>query len=425
MGGRVVDPSQNMDRQVSLVVEDDRIAGLGGLPREGDRVIDATGKLIFPGLIDMHVHLREPGMTDAEDVRSGTLAAAAGGFTTVVCMPNTKPVMDRKEHLDILFDAIQKHALVRVVPSAAISLGLEGRRLTAIEKLAAMGVKVLSDDGIGTENMALLHEALGRAASLGLPVLTHCEDHGLRGRGVMHAGDCAERMDISGMSSESEYRAVHKAIDCNRKARAKLHIQHVSTRETVEAVLRAKEMDIPISAEVTPHHIYLTDANVEQSWTDSGPDPNLKMNPPLRSEDDRRSLLRGLADGSLDVIASDHAPHSREAKKSGFIQAPFGVIGLETTLPLVLQLAEDGHLGLSEALRTMTVAPAAILGLEAGTLVSGMPADITIVDPDEVWNVVPSNLQSRSKNSSFLGWKLKGKAVCTIVGGKIVYRAGI
>jgi len=381
----------------------------GARPKKSDRVLDASGLLVLPGLIDMHVHLRDPGMAAAEDVGTGTRAAAAGGFTTVVCMPNTRPVLDNPDVLNKLVKKIQKKALVRVLPAPALSLGLRGKRLSDIEALCRAGAGALSDDGVGTADEKILGAALRRGMNCGLSVLVHCEEHGQSARAA-------------------EDRATRAALRALAKSGGRLHVQHVSTAGALAAVRKAKLRGLPVSCEVTPHHLFLTTADVRASVFGTacgaiGPDPNLKMNPPLRTERDRRALLDGLSDGTVDAIASDHAPHTRRAKDRGFEKAPYGVTGLETTLPLTLRLVRRKEVSLQRAVALLTSGPAGALGIAVGTLAPGSPADITVVDPNRDWRVVPSKMKSRSSNTAFSGWEMRGKTEWTIVDGRVVYSA--
>jgi dihydroorotase len=396
LNGRVVDPASKINQRRDVVVRGGLIEELSrhARPKKSDRVLDASGFLVLPGLIDMHVHLRDPGMTAAEDVGSGTRAAAAGGFTTVVCMPNTKPVLDNPRVLKAL---LRKKARVRVLPAPALSLGLRGKRLSNIEALARAGAAALSDDGIGTADGKILGAALRRGMNCGLTVLVHCEDHRLNGRAA-------------------EDRATQAALRALKKSGGRLHVQHVSTAGALAAVKAAKKRGLPVSCEVTPHHLFLTAKDVQG-------DPNMKMNPPLRNEKDRRALLKGLSDGTVDAIASDHAPHTRQAKGRGFEKAPYGVTGLETTLPLVLRLVKEKRISLPRAVELVTRGPAQALGIAAGTLKPGSPADITVVDPGHQWRVIPSKMKSRSRNTAFAGWELRGKTQWTIVAGRVVYSA--
>jgi dihydroorotase len=404
LNGRVVDPASRLDRRMEVIVSGGLIEAVrrpgGDRPKKSDRVLDAAGLLVLPGLIDMHVHLRDPGMTAAEDVATGTRAAAAGGFATVVCMPNTKPVLDNRQVLEKLVRKIMKNARVRVLPAPSLSLGLRGRRLSNIEARCRAGAGALSDDGIGTADRKILGGALRRGMDCGLSVLVHCQDHGLSGRAA-------------------EDRATRAALRALAESGGRLHVQHVSTAGSLAAVRSAKKRGLPVSCEVTPHHLFLTEGDVRAS----GGDPNLKMNPPLRNQSDRRALLKGLADGTVDAVASDHAPHTRSAKDLGFAEAPYGVTGLETTLALVLRLVREKVISLERAVALLTCGPAGALGIAAGTLQPGAKADITVVDPARKWRVVPSKMKSRSRNTAFSGWEMLGKTEWTIVGGRVVYSA--
>ena len=399
LNGRVVDPAGRINRRMDVVVQGGRVEALSRRARskKSDRVLDASGYLVLPGLIDMHVHLRDPGMTAAEDVESGTRAAAAGGFATVVCMPNTKPVLDNPKVLKALLKKIKNKARIRVLAAPALSLGLRGKRLSDIEALFRAGAGALSDDGIGTADQKILGAALGRGMNCGLTILVHCEDHRLSGRA-------------------REDRATRAALRALKQSGGRLHVQHVSTAGALAAIRAAKKRGLPVSCEVTPHHIFLTAEDVQG-------DPNMKMNPPLRNLRDRRALLEGLADGTVDAIASDHAPHTREAKGRGFEKAPYGVTGLETMLALTLRLVREKHVSLTRAVELLTRGPARALGIAAGTLEPGAPADITVVDPDRRWRVIPSKMKSRSSNTAFAGWEMQGKTQWTIVGGRVVYSA--
>jgi dihydroorotase len=319
----------------------------------------------------------------------------------VVCMPNTKPVLDNQSTLKKLLGKIRREAQVRVLPAPALSLGLLGKRLSDIEALYRAGAGALSDDGIGTAHRKILSEALRRGMNCGLTVLVHCQDHRRSGRAA-------------------EDRATRAALQALARSGGRLHVQHVSTAGSLAAIQSAKKRGLPVSCEVTPHHLFLTAADVRASGE---PDPNLKMNPPLRSEADRRALLAGLANGSVDAIASDHAPHTRQAKSLGFERAPCGVTGLETTLPLALRLVREKRISLRRAVALLTCGPARALGIAAGTLAPGSAADITVVDPSIKWRVVPSRMKSRSRNTAFSGWELRGKTEWTIVGGRVVYSA--
>ncbi len=426
----MVNPAHRLRGRRDVVVEDGKISALPlSKDAQNDRqasdvILDAENCLVMPGLVDLHVHLRQPGMTAAEDLVSGTRAAAAGGFTTIVCQPNTKPVLDHPRLLQKLNADIRSLALVRVIASAALSVGLRGQSLSPLADLAKAGAGALSDDGVGTRDPRLLRSALRAAQDLDLTVLVHCEDHEQSAGGVMTAGVVARRLGLAGIPAAAERLATQRAIGALRRAGGRLHIQHVSTVGALAAIRRAKAEGLPVSCEVTPHHLFLTAQDIEIRAQGAGPDSNLKMNPPLRSRRDLEALRRGLTDGSIDAIATDHAPHTRAAKALGFVKAPFGVTGMETALSLTLRLVNEGVLTLNQAISLLTVGPARLLQLPAGVLRPGAPADLTVVDPKKNWRVVPAKMKSRSRNTSFSGWEMPGKVKWTIVGGKIVIGSG-
>jgi len=429
LGGRVIDPGVRLKRPADVVISDGCIESVASAnrsrvhPAPGDRVLDASDCIVMPGLWDLHVHLREPGMEAAEDVASGTLAAAAGGFTTIVCQPNTRPVLDNPDTLRRLMAVIEKKASVRVVPAVALSLGLRGGRLSRVAELARLGAGALSDDGRGTRDMRLLGRALRAADEAGLPVMVHCEDHALSHGGVMTAGAISRRLGLPGIPAAAERLATERALGALGRYGGRLHVQHVSTRGALNAIRRAKAAGLPVTCEATPHHLFLTSAAVGQSAGSCGPDANLKMNPPLRSARDVSALRQGLADGSIDAVATDHAPHTSQAKQRGFMEAPFGVTGLETALALVLRLVEEKVIGLGRAVELLSSGPAGIMGGEGGSLRPGAPADVTVVDPSARHEVSKSMMHSRSSNTPFLGWKLRGRVRWTIVGGRVVWES--
>jgi len=424
-GGRLIDPASRIASVCDLVILGETIERVTKSARRTSdcQVIDASGCLVIPGLIDLHVHLREPGMPEAENVETGSKAAAAGGFTTVVCQPNTRPVLDNPETLEKLISSIAKTARVRVLPAVALSKGLLGKQLTPIEDLVGLGARALSDDGIGTPRIELLGQALMSGADNGLVVMVHCEDHTLSKQGVLTAGPVAKQLRLPSIPAAAERKATELAIRAVGRYGGRLHIQHVSTAGALAAVRRAKQAGLNVTCEVTPHHLMLTDKAVLASANRGQPDPNLKMNPPLRTDRDRRALLAGLADKTIDAIATDHAPHTRAAKQKGFIKAPFGVTGLETCLALTLQLVDQKVISLSRAVALLSTNPARILSLGAGQLKAGAPADIAIVDPQKLWRVNPARMKSRSRNTAFAGWEVRGQVKYTLVAGKVVYRA--
>jgi len=427
-GGRVVDPAVGLDARRDLLVADGRIAAVGEpgtakvRPRADDARIDAAGCLVLPGLVDMHVHLRQPGMEEAEDVASGTRAAAAGGFTTVVCMPNTNPVIDRPARLARLLHTIRHQAVVRVLVAAALSEELAGRRVSDIAELARLGAAAVTDDGLGTRDTRVLGEALERAGRAGLAVLCHCEDRELSAGGVVTRGPVARRLGLFGITAEAERAATERAVGACRRHGGRLHVQHVSTRGALGCVRRARRAGAAVSCEVTPHHLFLTADDVADSAARLGaPDPRLKMNPPLRSRRDRDALREALGNETVDAIASDHAPHTSAVKARGFAAAPFGVTGLETTLPLVLRLVEEKVVTLRRAVALVTTGPAGVLGLPAPTLRPGAAADLVVVDPEATWRVDPEGMVSRSSNTAFGGWTMRGRVRYTLVNGRNVF----
>ena len=426
LGGTVIDPAANVYRRMNVIVERGTIAAILPLgariaPEKGtDRVLDAAGTWVVPGFIDLHVHLRDPGPGDAETLSSGTRAAAAGGFGTIVCMPNTNPILDTPAVVAELAGRIRK-SKVRVLPAAAISPGLLGKRLTDFAALLESGAFCFSDDGVGTARLALLKRALRQTKRSGRPLLLHCEDPALSRGGVLHGGPRARQLGLPGISASSEVEAVRRVISAAEEVCGPVHIQHVSCAASLELIRRAKRRKIPVTCEVTPHHLHLSVDHLVCRAAGDGPDPDLKMNPPLRSEADRRALLSGLADGTVDAIATDHAPHSAARKGQGFLLAPFGILGLATALPLTLQLVRSGVISLTRAIWLLTRGPATVLGLDAGTLRVGAPADITVVDPDRAYRLEARGLKSIAKNTPFLGWDLVGSAKWTLVAGRIVH----
>ncbi len=425
-GGRLVDPG-HFHGIADILIEDGRIAAIieapAGRPgpasnfRQSDiEIIDATGQIVTPGLIDMHVHLRQPGFEYKETIESGSRAAARGGFSTICCMPNTQPVNDNRKVTEFILAKASECDLVRVRPVAAITRQLAGETLCNYEQLKQAGAVAVSDDGNPVRNSRLMRQALERVKDLVLPVISHCEDLDLAAGGVMREGVISSKLGLPGIPAASETIMVLRDIALCELTGAPLHIAHVSTAGSVRAIREAKARGVAVTAETAPHYFTLTEKAFEQCGSLA------KMNPPLGTEADRDAIREGLADGTIDVIASDHAPHASEEKARGPAAAPNGIIGLETSVALSLKLVRDGALSLYQLVEKMAANPARILGLDCG-LRAGAPADITILDPDLPHTVDAAGFQSLSRNTPFDGWRLTGAPVLTLVGGRIVYKA--
>jgi dihydroorotase len=428
-GGRLVDPG-HFDGRADIWIKDGKIAQIveNGSGHPGDtasnhqhpeaRIIDATGKIVTPGLIDMHVHLREPGHEYKETIESGCRAAVWGGFSAVCCMPNTDPVNDNPRVTQYIRDRAEKLQLARVFPVAAISQGIKGQDLCDYEALKQAGAVAVSDDGNPVMDSRLMRRAMEAARNAGLKVISHCEDISLAAEGAMHEGEVAEKLGYPGIPSASETIMVLRDIALSELTGAPVHIAHVSAAESVCAIRNAKARGISVTAETAPHYFSITAEAVSKSGT------HAKMNPPLRTGADRDAICEGLADGTLDAIATDHAPHSSKEKEVPFDSAANGIIGLETAVSLSLRLVREGVLSLTRLVEKMSTNPARILGLESGLRV-GQPADITIIDPDAAYEVNSADFQSLSRNTPFEGWQLKGRPVFTLVGGRVVYALDI
>ena len=411
INGRIIDPVNAIDRTGNLLVIDGRIAAPDQPVPAGTPEIDASGCWVVPGLIDMHVHLREPGEEYKEDIVSGTRAAASGGFTGVACMPNTKPVNDCAT-VTAMIMARSAEAAVRVYPVGAISLGSEGKQLAEFGEMRAAGVVAVSDDGRPVRDSQLMRRALEYASNFNLPVISHSEEASLS-TGVMNEGPVATRLGLKGIPAAAEAIMVYREIALAECTGARVHIAHVSTAMAVDLIRAAKARGVRVTAETAPHYFTLTDEAV------LGFDTNTKMNPPLRSETDRQAIRAGLADGTLDAIATDHAPHSILEKEVEFDAATNGIIGLETALPLSLALVRDHLIDEGRLIELMAANPAAILGLPAGNLSAGAAADITVIDPQQQFVYTADQVISKSSNTPFLGWSLQGRAMLTMVGGAI------
>jgi len=416
-GGRVLDPRSQLDQETEICIEDDKIIhiGPGGAESGPLHIIDARGLLVVPGLIDLHTHLRDPGYEYKESIETGAAAAVAGGFTTIACMANTNPVNDTASVTEYILERARAVGLVQVRPIGAVSVGLAGERLSEIGELKRAGVVGLSDDGKSVMNSQLMRRALEYAGMFGLPVISHCEDTTLAAHGVMHEGRVSTELGLPGIPAQAEDIMVARDIALAELTGGRIHIAHVSTAGAVRLVRDAKARGLRVTAEVTPHHLMLTDEAVR------GYDPNTKMYPPLRGAADVAALRHALADGTIDAIATDHAPHDLSDKEVEYDQAPFGIIGLETALPLTLRLIDEGVLPLMQAIARLTLGPAQVLGLAKGTLHVGADADLTLIDPETRYTVDRREFRSRARNSPFHGWMLKGRAVMTVCMGKIVY----
>jgi dihydroorotase len=412
--GRIIDPANGVDQTGDLLIIAGRIASAGEEAPPDTTEIDAAGCWVVPGLTDMHVHLREPGQEYKEDILSGARAAAAGGFTSIACMPNTEPVNDCAA-VTAMIRARAAQAAVRVYPVGAVSKGSEGHQLAEFGELRAAGAVAVTDDGRPVEDSQLMRRALEYAGDFGLVVISHSEDRSLAS-GVMNEGVVSTRLGLKGIPTAAESIMVFREIALAEFTGQRVHIAHVSAASSIDLIRAAKARGVRVTAETAPHYFTLTDEAV------FGYDTNAKMNPPLRSAADREAVRVALADGTLDVIATDHAPHSILEKETEFDTAANGIIGLETAVPLALDLVRDGVVDAGRMVALMAVNPATILGLDAGNLAPGAVADVTIIDPEREFVYTADQVVSKSRNTPFLGWRLKGRAVLTMVGGEVRYR---
>ena len=418
--GRVIDPTSKTDETLDILIENGKIKAIS--PRidlKEAEIIDASRLVVAPGFIDMHVHLREPGEEHKEDIATGSLAAARGGFTSICCMPNTRPPNDNSGITQYIITEARKRAVVNIYPVAAITRGLAGEELTDMADLSQAGAIAFSDDGQPVANSLVMRRALEYSLLLDKLIIDHCEDKSLSAGGVMHEGEISLRLGLSGMPAAAEEIMIARDIILAQLTRARLHIAHISTKGGIELVRSAKKKGVPVTAEVTPHHLILCDENLVNY------DPNFKVNPPLRSAEHRQALLEGLKDGTIDVIATDHAPHTPEEKDVEFDLAPFGLIGLETAVSLMLdRFVHKNIISLERLIELMSCRPAQLLGLKnKGKIAPGADADLTILNLRQEVVVDVHRFASKSRNCPFHGWKLKGAVALTIVGGKIVYRA--
>lgn len=419
-GGRVVDPSQKLDAVMDVLLVDGRIAEIGTDVRghEHVHVHDVAGLVVCPGFIDLHVHLREPGGEHKETIQTGARAAAAGGFTAVCAMPNTDPPIDDPAAVGFVRAAGLRVAAARVYPTGAVTVGQKGERLTEMGEMTAAGAVAFTDDGRPVSDAGIMRLALEYTQSFNVPVASHCEDKALSKNGSMNEGLVSTRLGLTGIPNAAEDVMIMRDILLAELTGGRLHVQHVSTFHGVEMIRQAKARGIHVTAEATPHHLTLTDEACDGYRTEA------KVNPPLRSAADRQAVIEGLVDGTLDVIATDHAPHHYDEKEQAFEDAPFGLVGLETALGIVhTHLVGKKLINVSTMVQRMSCAPARAYNLPGGTLRVGMPADVTVFDPALEWTVEPGKLLSKSRNTPFAGWRLQGKAVMTIVDGRVVWQA--
>ncbi|PYQ01891.1 MAG: dihydroorotase [Acidobacteria bacterium] len=419
-GGRVVDPARRLDAPRDVLLEDGRVARVEkSLSRRGAEVIEAEGLVVCPGFIDLHVHLREPGREDKETIATGTRAAAAGGFTAVCAMPNTAPVNDNSGITRSILEKARSEGMVRVYPIGAITRGSRGEELAEYGDLKDAGCVAVSDDGRPVASARVMRRALEYARAFDLPVVDHCEEPALFERAAMNEGPVATLLGLRGTPSAAESIVVERDVQLAELTGGRLHVAHLSTAASADAVRRGKARGVRVTAEVTPHHLLLTD----QAVKDSDYDASTKMNPPLRSEADRRAMVEALRDGTIDAIATDHAPHTVDDKKVEYEEAAFGVVGLETAVSLCLdRLVASGLLPLTRLVTLLSTGPARVFGLPGGTLAPGAPADVTVLDLDRPRKVDPARFHSKGRNTPFAGWALKGAAVITVVGGQIVWQ---
>lgn len=415
--GRVLDPASGRDEVCDILVEDGVIRRVGKqVEAEDARIVEAFGYFVMPGLVDLHVHFRDPGLTYKEDIETGSRAAARGGYTTVLAMPNTKPVIDTPDKVRYVTNKARKVAPIHVLQVGAVTMEQKGERVSDIRGMVEAGIPAISEDGKSVMDTLVYREAMEIASELDLPVLAHCEDIHLVDHGVMNADERAEALGMRGITNAVEDVIVARDILLAKETGARLHLCHCSTRDSVEMVRRAKEEGLKVSAEVCPHHFTLTSDDIP------GDDANYKMNPPVRSQADKEALIQGLRDGTIDAIATDHAPHSAEEKSQSMTKAPFGIVGLETAVPLtVTELLETGVLTPLDMARVMSCQPARIAGLEAGTLQEGRAADIVLIDPKEEYVIDKNTFASKGRNTPFHGRRVRGKVKMTICGGQVVY----
>ena len=415
--GRVIDPASNTDDIRDILVEDGVIAEVAkDIDKAADTVIDAKGCMVMPGLVDLHVHFREPGFEHKETIRTGARAAARGGFTTVCPMPNTKPAIDSVEMVEYIKNKSEEVTDINILPIAAMTAGQDGEYITDYERLYEEGAVAVSEDGKSVMNARVARQAMRLAAEVGIPVFAHCEDKDLAARGVMNAGNKARELGFYGIMNSVEDIMVARDLLLAKNTGAKLHICHVSTEDSVRMIAAAKKEGLDVTAEVTPHHLTLTEDDINED------DANYKVNPPLRTNKDKDMLIKGLKDGTIDIIATDHAPHHLTEKDRGFVEAPFGISGLETAVAIIMtDLVKKNVITPLEMADKMSYTPAKIIGIDKGTLLVGKTADITIIDPDAEYVIDSKTFASRGKNTPFNGKKVSGEIKYTIAGGTVSY----
>jgi dihydroorotase len=415
--GRVIDPSQKMDRVTNLLIEDGRIAAFDVESAGGAAALDASGKIVAPGLIDIHVHLRDPGKEEDETIETGTAAALAGGFTSIACCPNTDPPIDSQGTVEYIKQKAARADNCNVYAIACVSKNREGKELAEIGQLVEAGAVGISDDGAPVYSPELLRRAFEYCLMFGIPVMNHPEILELTQNGVMHEGVTQLVLGLGGIPAAAEDVMVSRDVALAEATRGRLHVMHVSSGGSIHIIRRAKKRGVRVTTEVTPHHFTLTDECLRTF------DSNYKMNPPLRGPGHVQACIEGLQDGTIDCIVTDHAPHAKEKKMRELDQAPFGVVGLETALGLVVtRLIEPGHLTWSQALEKMTINPARVIGVPKGTLAAGADADVVVIDPKARWKVDPAKFLSKSTNTPFAGWELTGRADAVIVGGRLKFQ---
>lgn len=416
--GWVINPATQLNEKTDLLVEDGCVKAIGeAIASDADQVIDAEGKWVVPGLIDVHVHLREPGYEYKEDIETGTASAAAGGITTVCCMPNTKPTTDSGEVVDYIMKRTSEKGVCHVIPVGAITLGQKGETLAPIAEMLEKGAGAISEDGRSVLNAKMLKAAMVKAKELNIPVLSHCEDEALASGGCMNEGVKSQALGLQGIHNDAEDLITARDILLSKSTGARLHLCHVSTAGSVALIRNAKAEGLNVTAEACPHHFTLTEDVIDGDNTEA------KMNPPLRTQSDVKAILAGIKDGTLDCIATDHAPHSKEDKTGGFAKAANGIVGFETSFALSkTYLVDKGLITPIELIERMSTNPAKMMGINKGDLSEGKMADITIIDPEKEWTVDSSQFKTKGRNTPFEGWTLKGSIEYTIVEGKIVYK---